>query len=90
MSNSSSSTFYASLRRAWIERYAQRHGSVNRGDIRAAFGVSPAQASADLQGLLSAHPGCLAYDLSAKTYHWRGLALETKLPHPVASISLEL
>ena len=43
-------------------------GAIRRADIEAAFGVSQAQASADLGEFDRAHPGAMAYDRSAKQY----------------------
>lgn len=52
----------------FIERTAWWRGAVNRGDLREVFGISAAQASADLQGYLELNPGALAYNLSTKRY----------------------
>ncbi len=84
MSNRSSNDAWPNLRRAWIERYAARHGSIRRKHICDELGVSMAQASADLQQLLSDHPGCLEYSLNDKTYYWAGKKPRTKLPEFLA------
>lgn len=55
-------------RLAFIERVAWWRGSVNRGDLRGIFGISAAQASADLQLYLELNPGSLSYNLKAKRY----------------------
>lgn len=51
-----------------IERVAWWRGVVNRGDLREIFGISAAQASADIQVYLELNPGALAYNLSTKRY----------------------
>ena len=52
----------------FIERLAWWKGVVNRGDVRDVFGISAAQASADLQGYQEMNPGALAYNVRAKRY----------------------
>lgn len=52
----------------FIERLAWWKGVVNRGDVRDVFGISAAQASADLQGYQEANPTALAYNVRAKRY----------------------
>lgn len=52
----------------FIERLAWWKGVVNRGDVRAVFGISAAQASADLQGYQELNPTALAYNVRAKRY----------------------
>lgn len=86
--NPSSSSFYPTLRRAWAERFAAEHGSIVRRDIMGAFGVSTAQASADLQGLLQERPGCLAYDASRRRYIWTGGDPSLDLPSPVLALDV--
>ncbi len=51
-----------------IERTAWWRGAINRGDLREVFGISAAQASADLQAYLELNPGALAYNLTSKRY----------------------
>ncbi len=51
-----------------VERVAWWRGAVNRGDVREVFGISAAQASADLQAYLELNPGALAYNLTTKRY----------------------
>ncbi len=72
MSNRSGNTWFARVRRDWIPRYALKHGSIGRRDLMDVFGVSSAQASADLQSYLADHPKHLTYSLSLKTYLWTG------------------
>lgn len=44
------------------------HASVRRQHLVEAFGVSMAQASADIQQFLADHPSAVSYDKSAKQY----------------------
>jgi len=62
--------FKTKERLRYIEQAAFWRGYVNRQDIAAAFGLSMAQASADLQAYQEANPNALAYSLSAKCYTW--------------------
>ena len=55
----------------FIERAAWWRGVVNRQDLRAMFGISAAQSSADLQGYQELNPGALAYNLKTKRYEAR-------------------
>ncbi len=55
-------------RLAFLERVAWWQGAVNRSDLREVFGISAAQASADLQLYQQLNPGALAYNLKAKRY----------------------
>ena len=72
MGNTSSRDQWAGRERlAFIERTAWWRGVVNRGDVREVFGISAAQASADLQGYLEMNPGALVYNLSTKRYEAR-------------------
>jgi hypothetical protein len=69
MGNSSSKDQWAGRERlALIERVAWWRGAVNRGDLREVFGISAAQASADLQGYQELNPTALAYNLRTKRY----------------------
>ena len=58
-------------RLAFIERVAWWRGVVNRGDLRKVFGISAAQASADLQGYQEQNPTALAYNVRTKRYEAR-------------------
>lgn len=51
-----------------IERAAWWRGWIGRGDLVAMFGISPAQASSDLQKYQELNPGALVYQLSRKRY----------------------
>lgn len=55
-------------RQLFIERLAWWKGVVNRGDVREIFGISAAQASADLQGYQEVNPTALVYNVRAKRY----------------------
>jgi WYL domain len=55
-------------RQLFIERLAWWKGVVNRGDVRDVFGISAAQASADLQGYQEVNPAALVYNVRAKRY----------------------
>jgi len=55
-------------RQLFIERRAWWTGVVNRGDVRDVFGISAAQASADLQGYQEVNPTALVYNVRAKRY----------------------
>lgn len=69
MGNTSSREQWAGRERLlFIERLAWWKGVVNRGDVRDVFGISAAQASADLQGYQEMNPGALAYNVRAKRY----------------------
>jgi hypothetical protein len=52
----------------FIERAAFWTGVVNRSDLQSVFGVSQAQASADLQKFQGMNPGALLYNLNRKRY----------------------
>jgi hypothetical protein len=72
MGNTSSRDQWAGRERLmFIERLAWWRGVVNRGDLREVFGISAAQASADLQGYLELNPAALAYNVRTKRYEAR-------------------
>lgn len=69
MGNTSNRDQWAGRERLlFIERLAWWKGVVNRGDVRDVFGISAAQASADLQGYQEINPTALAYNVRAKRY----------------------
>lgn len=69
MGNTSSKDQWAGRERLlFIERLAWWKGVVNRGDVRDVFGISAAQASADLQGYQEMNATALAYNVRAKRY----------------------
>ena len=72
MGNTSSRDQWAGRERlAFVERVAWWRGVVNRGDLRDVFGISAAQASADLQGYQELNPTALAYNVRSKRYEAR-------------------
>ena len=72
MGNSSTKDQWAGRERlAFIERASWWRGVVNRGDLREVFGISAAQASADLQGYQELNPTALAYNVRSKRYEAR-------------------
>ena len=69
MGNTSNRDQWAARERLrFVERAAWWRGMVNRADLREVFGISAAQASADLQAYLELNPGSLAYNLTTKRY----------------------
>lgn len=68
MGNRTTEQWAGRERLSFIERNAWWLGAVNRGDLKKVFGISTAQASADIQGYLELNPGALAYNLSTKRY----------------------
>lgn len=69
MGNKSNRDQWAARERLrFVERAAWWRGIVNRADLREVFGISAAQASADLQAYLELNPGSLAYNLTTKRY----------------------
>lgn len=52
----------------FIERSAYWRGTIQRQDLAKVFGLSMAQASADLQGYQRVNPGSLNYNLNRKRY----------------------
>ncbi len=56
------------MRLIWIDAKLVIAHRINRSDICDAFGVSTAQAAADLRAFQSQHPGRVVYDTRAKTY----------------------
>lgn len=75
MGNTTHMDFFKSRERLrYIEAAAYWRGYVNRQDIVEAFGLSLAQASADMQAYIAQNPAALAYDLRAKCYTWAARA----------------
>lgn len=65
----------------FIERAAFWTGTVNRSDLSRVFGVSQAQASADLQKYQQMNPGVLVYNLKRKRYEGaQGMKCALHLP----------
>lgn len=67
---------------AWLERRARAAGHIGRADLMATFGISPAQASSDLQTYLRTNPKALAYSTSRKRYEWQHGAKLAITPAP--------
>ncbi len=69
MGNRSNLDQWATMERMrFIERSAYWRGVVNRQDLAGVFGLSMAQASADLQKYQQENPGALLYNLNRKRY----------------------
>lgn len=60
------------LRLIWACAKAQETGTLSRADIMGAWGISAAQASADISAIHEAAPNALHYDLQGKVYLWKG------------------
>jgi hypothetical protein len=72
MGNTSNRDQWAARERLlFVERLAWWRGVVNRADVREVFGISAAQASADLQAYQTLNPPALAYNLRSKRYETR-------------------
>lgn len=84
-----SDSWYPRCRLAWLERRAKERGSINRSDLIAEFGISPAQASSDLQTYHRLNPQALLYDLSSKRYQWRPEATLAITPVPWAGFPVD-
>ena len=65
-----SDQFFTRQRLAWLERYAQAHGTIRRKHITEMFGVCMAHVSGDIAEYLRLNPGSLIYDLNQKHYAW--------------------
>ncbi len=62
-------TFAQQQRLIWIDAHLAGYGGqLNRADIQGAFGLSPAQASADLSLFQAEHPHRIEYDHRRKVY----------------------
>ena len=73
MGNSNNRDQWAARERLlFIERLAWWRGVVNRADVREVFGISAAQASADLQGYQLLNPPAMSYNVRSKRYESRG------------------
>lgn len=56
-------------RMIWIDARLVGSGRLNRADLMEAFGISVAQAAADIRAYnVSINPGRMAYDRTAKVY----------------------
>ena len=92
MGNTSNRDQWAGRERLlFIERLAWWKGVVNRGDVREVFGISAAQASADLQGYQEMNPTALSYNVRAKRYEaGEGMACVMHEPRLEEAVSLFL
>ncbi|MDR1497633.1 MAG: WYL domain-containing protein [Puniceicoccales bacterium] len=71
MGNLTKMSFFKTKRRLrFMEQALFWRGLVNRNDIAGEFGLSLAQATADLKLYQQANPSALAYDLGVKCYRW--------------------
>lgn len=61
-------TFAQHVRMIWIDMVVAEDGEIGRGEIMRAFGVSVAQASADIKRYLSKNPRRMIYDRREKRY----------------------
>lgn len=69
MGNVTNTELWAAMERLrFVERAAFWTGVVNRSDLMTVFGVSQAQASADLQKYQELNPGAMVYNLRRKRY----------------------
>jgi WYL domain len=92
MGNTSTKDQWAGRERlAFIERVAWWRGVVNRGALREVFGISAAQASADLQGYQERNPTALAYNVRSKRYEARSeMACVMHLPRLEEAVAMFL
>ena len=67
---SNENLWFPRTRLAFLERRAKKHGTLRRRDLQEFFGVSLAQASADLQRYQELNPGALLYSTKRKEYIW--------------------
>lgn len=70
MNGTTPDSWYPRCRLAWLERFAKDQGHIGRQHLMFTFGISPAQASSDLQAYLALNPGALAYSTNRKRYEW--------------------
>ncbi len=88
MNYNQGTTIAQQTRLAWIERYAATRGHIRRKDVAAAFGLSLAQASADIQRLLEIAPNLFRYSLNDKTYYHDGRKrYVTRIPEAIQFLS---
>lgn len=80
-------SWFPRCRLAWLERRAKHLGHVGRGDLMRTFGISPAQASGDLQAYIAANPGAITYATSRKRYEWVDGAEFVIVPPPWESLT---
>ncbi len=61
-------TWFTDHRMVWIDEVSRIYGYINRGHIMEKFGVSMAQASADINAFMKKHPNTLLYNPSTKRF----------------------
>jgi len=86
MNSNNLDSWFPRCRMAWLERRAKSSGHIGRGDIMGMFGVSPAQASSDLQAYIASNPTALTYSTSRKRYEWNTDAKLAITPAPWESL----
>jgi hypothetical protein len=86
MNGTNPESWFPRCRLAWLERRAKSAGHIGRADIMDMFGVSPAQASSDLQAYLALNPESLNYHTGRKRYEWRVFAKLVIVPAPWESL----
>jgi hypothetical protein len=62
------SAFFQNMRLDYIDYSLSVHGEISRPDLMTTFGISIAQASADLAAFERIHPGVMYYDRNRKRY----------------------
>lgn len=82
MNSTNSEPWFPRCRMAWLERKAKASGRIGRSDLIEMFGISPAQASGDLQAYLAMNPKALNYSPSRKRYEWNEGADIVIVPAP--------
>lgn len=82
-------SWFPRCRMAWLERHAKHVGHIGRADLMGMFGISPAQASSDLQAYFAANPRALIYSTSRKRYEWAEGSLFVIEPAPWEALSCE-
>lgn len=60
--------WFQTYRLDWIAETLRVFGFINRDHLQRKFGISMAQASADLASFARSNPGSMIYDQSAKRY----------------------
>ena len=81
------SSWFHRCRLAWLERRAKWGGHIGRADLMEMFGISPAQASSDLQTYIGMNPAALIYSTSRKRYEWVEDAKFVIIPPPWESLN---
>ena len=61
--------WFAQHKQAWIDDMINIYGHINRKHLMKKFGISPAQATKDLQTYLAKNPDKIFYDPFRKAYY---------------------